>query len=316
MNLAKVSNLENQMDSAKFFATQSLNFKAKELPLLITTYSTLSEIEEKLGHDNESLQYFKKFNTYVTKVIDENKNKTLLELQKKYDFEKQKSEGNQRVIKQQKMAITFFIAFIIALIIASFSGIKLYRSEKSLSEAELKIESLKKMGADYLENAKSVQLEAERKVENVNKINEDYLAEIKSVRNILLEHFNILKKVALIKENIRDEDKKDATKLMNKFNKIVYDQDSLDWEKLYQIINSLHNGLYDKVRKMYPQLNSDEFRICYLSSVDFSDTDLSILFGKEKWSITKIEKMRSIIRKKIGVGSYGNIHDFFVKKLR
>jgi hypothetical protein len=289
MNLAKVYYIENQIDSAKFYATHSLSFKVKDSELLISMYSLLSVIEEKLGHYYESLQYHKEYNNCVKKIVDDNKNKALLELQKKYDFEKLKNDNNDRVIKQQKITITFFIAFIIVLLIAFFFSIKWFKGRKLLLEAEQKIESIKKMGKNYSKDDNSV-------------------------RNILLHYFNILKKVALIEINIKEEDKNNGAKLIRKFNKIVYEQDSLDWRKLYQIINSLHDGLYDKVREMYPQLNDIEFRLCYLSGrKNFSDEEISVIMGVS--TAEKIRKMRSNIRAKIKVPPYQDIHAFFIEKV-
>jgi hypothetical protein len=255
---------------------------------LISTYSLLSKIEEDLGDYKNSLLYLKEYSSYVKKMVDNNENKALLELQKKYDFEKQKSDNDNRMIKQQKITITFFIAFIITFIIASFFCIKFFQSEK-------------------------LRLEAERKIENVKKMAKNHSEKDESVRNILLHQFNILKKVALIETTIREEDRNNGRKLIRKFNKIVYEQDSIDWGKFYEIINNLHDGIYDKVHEMYPQLNDIEFRLCYLSGRNnLSDNEISVIM--KITTTNKVRKMRSDIRKKIEVPAYQNIHNFFAEK--
>jgi tetratricopeptide (TPR) repeat protein len=289
LNLAKTYNLENQIDSAKFYLNHSLNFKTQELNLLLSTYSLLSKIEEKLGHYNESLQYFKKYNTYVAKVADESKDKVLLELQKKYDFETIKNERNSLLIEKQQLTIIS----IIVLFISSFIGFLFYRKsvrkDKFIFEGLQTMESLKEMLRSYSEN------------EN-------------SVRNIFLHHFNILKKVALIEKDITEVDREKGKPMIKKIKKIVYEQDALDWDKLYQIINKIHNGRLDQVREHYPQLSSDEFRICYLSCGDFNDTEIYTILGKP-WTLCKVQKTRSNIRKKIGVAPHGNIYEFFIENL-
>jgi tetratricopeptide (TPR) repeat protein len=289
MNLAKVYQLEKQMDSARYYIRKSLSLEAKEPELSMSTYLLLSEIEEDSWHHKEALDYHKEYVNHVSKLVEKNKSNALLELQGKYNFEKLKNESSKRVIKQQKMTIIFSISFIIASFLTCFFCMKLYRSEKLRLETEQKIESLKKM-------AKS------------------YSGDDQSTRDILLQHFNILKKAALIEASIDQEEKRKGEKLIKKFNWIVYEQDSLDWDKLYQIINRLHAGLYDKVREMYPQLDEMGFRLCYLSGrSNFSDDEISIIM---KISTTnKVRKMRTAIRKKIGVPPYLDLHSFFVEKL-
>jgi DNA-binding CsgD family transcriptional regulator len=247
----------------------------------------LAKIEKKEKHYEKALEDFETHNEYVVKVVGDNKNKALLELQEKYNFEKLKNENSKLTIKQQKILIASFAFLLCFSFITFFFYRKSIRNEKLILEAEQKIESLKNLVQNSL------------KKDN-------------SVHKILVHHFNILKKVALINKNISDDDQKNGDRLIRQFNRIVYEQDALDWDKLYQTINKIQDNLYDRVREKYPTLEEMEFRLCYLSGEDFDDNEIAVIM---KIAPHKIRKIRSNIRKKIGIPPYQNIYTFFHENL-
>jgi tetratricopeptide (TPR) repeat protein len=287
MNLAKVYMYENNLDSAKFYINHSLTLQTQEPALSRSTYWLLSDIEEKEGHLQEALHYFKEYNAYGEKILEENKTKAVLEIQEKYNYEKLKNENNRQTIRQQKTGFVFVFMLFCLSLIAFFFYRRSVRNEKLV-------------------------LEAEQKVENFRKLAEKSLEKDNTVREILVHHLNILKKVALIDKDISEEDRKKGERFIKKINKIVYEQDALDWNKLYQAINKIQNNLYDRVREKYPQLNVAEFRLCFLSVGDFDDHEIAVIM---KTSSHMVRKMRSAIRKKIGVAPYYNIHVFFCENL-
>jgi hypothetical protein len=117
-----------------------------------------------------------------------------------------------------------------------------------------------------------------------------------SFRNTLLEHFDILKKAALLETYIKEDEKKQGAYLIRKFNEIVYGQTDLDWNLLYRTMNDIH-----------------EFRICCLSYEEFSNTEISIVL---KYSINTVQAKKTSIRKKLGIKASGNLHDFLDKIIK
>jgi DNA-binding CsgD family transcriptional regulator len=286
MNIANVYNLENQIDSAKFYIEKSLAIQAKEPDLLISTDLLLSEMEEKEGRYKEALQYFKEYNNNVVKIVDDNKSKTLLELQEKYDFETIENQKKQLIIKNQQL---FIFAMFSILLLSSFTFF-LYRK--------------------YIRKKTKV-FETEQKIETLIQMNNNYLEKEQSTKNILIRHLNIFKKVALINEQISDEDRKKGNLLIKKFNKILYEQETFNWDSFYQSLNEARSGFYDQIREQYPQLDDSEFRICYLYCEHFSGNEIAVIM---KLSVNTIHKKTSILRQKIGVPSHVNIVDFLTKK--
>jgi tetratricopeptide (TPR) repeat protein len=289
MNLAKIYILENKIDSAKIYADYSLNLQAQEPSLLKSTYFLLSEIAKKEDHYKESLHYFREYYTYAMQVIDDNKNTALMELQGKYDFEKLKNKNSQLTIKQQKTVIIDSIVLLCFSFLAFFFYLKSVKNKKIASEAEQKMEVLRGMAHNYSEKDNSF-------------------------RSILLHHFDILSKAVFMDRYISSSgsNREEGERLLKKFNEIVYGQNNLNWDLLYQAMNQIQYGLYDRIREKYPQLDVTEFRICCLSCEKFTGDEIAIIMNLK---LNTVQKKRSIIRKKIGTLAHGNLRAFFLEKL-
>jgi tetratricopeptide (TPR) repeat protein len=289
LNLATVCKLENKLDSAKFYIEQSLSLQTEDPALLQATYLLLSEMEEEGGNPGKALQHYKKYNELIEKIIDDNRNKALLELQRKYDFETLKNTHNKQVIWQLSVIILLLLVFVLSILAAVFYYRKYSRGKKEILEIEEKIESLEKMAQEYPET------------EN-------------TFRHMLYDYFDILKKTMLITKDISEQDKKNEKRLISKFNRIVYGGVNLDddWKKLYETMNELQDGLYDRIRSQYPGLDDLEFRICCLSCENCSNTEIAIITNM---AISTVKKRRSVIRRKIGISYYGSFLDFFSNQL-
>jgi len=227
---------------------------------------------------------YKEYYQYTENVFDSEKNNKLLEIQRTYDFEKVKNTENRLIIKQQKAVITLSLALLAAGIIIFLYYRKSARNKRLLLETEQKIESLQKMA-------------------------DNFSKENRTFRNVLLDQFGILRKTALIEDTSNKKEQISGEKLMKKFNEIVYGQDTLDWNKLYRVMDNLKNGLYSKVRKKYPHLNETEFRICCLScETDFIDKEIMIILGT---TLNMVRRIRSDLRKKIGMRKGEDFLKFF-----
>ncbi|MDR3340441.1 MAG: tetratricopeptide repeat protein [Candidatus Symbiothrix sp.] len=283
INIAKVYIHEIKKDSAKIYLNQALLIHVEDPKLIRSLYYLLFTIEEKEQHHSEALRYHKEYYRLTTEILYTERNNNVLEIQGKYDFEKLKNSKNKEIIKQKNTLNVISLILFVACIITLLYYLKYHRTEKCLSETKQSVINLEKLANDYEKQVK------------------DYSEENQSVRNILLQHFEILKKAALIKNEINEDERKSGQNLIKKFNKIVYGQNDLDWGKLYQTLNTLSNGFYDKAREKYPKLTELEFRVCCLScETDLNDTDISLFIGK---SIDMVRRLRSDLRKKIGITS-------------
>jgi tetratricopeptide (TPR) repeat protein len=286
INIAKVYLAENKTDSAKDYLNQALAMNLHDPMLLMNYHLSLSQVEERDGHFKEALSDYKEFHNYTFKVFSSDKNNKLMELQHQYDFEKLKNEERSVIIKQQSVLLTLSLVLLAACFIGLIFYRRLVRNRNLLIEAEYKIIALQKM-------AKEMTVE--------------HLEEKQSLRSLILQYADILKKSALIEKDIPESKRKDGEYMQNRFNKIIYGQNNMNWDKLYQVMNQYHDGFYEKVREKYPQLKDMEFRVCCLScETGFDNMEISIIIDK---SIDMVKRLRSDIRKKLGMTAYD--HDFY-----
>ena len=288
LNLSKTFYERGMQDSARLYVNKSLSIaQSGDINLLANIYKTLSLIAEKQSNLDLSLSYYKKHAEYLEQIVDKNKNTEILELQKKYKSELLQNENNQLKIEEQRIFLIFAIAIIIFGIISAILYKNSQENKKKALEKEKKI------------------LDAEKKIYQLIEMSNNYNERESSFKNILLHHFNILKKAALLKQHIDRED--EQALLSKKVNEIVYGQKSLDWEMLYHTINELHDNLFDRLKEKYPNLNDMEIHICCLTYTNFSSSEIALILDL---SVNTVQMKRSSLRKKLGIGFMGNINEF------
>ena len=111
----------------------------------------------------------------------------------------------------------------------------------------------------------------------------------------------------------KEDERKKGEPLIRKFNEVVYGQKELDWEVLYQKLNQISNGFFGQFKNQFPQLDESEFRICCLLYVDFNNTEIAIILN---YSTNTVQTKKSLIRKKLNIKTYGNIHHFMKDSIK
>ena len=289
LNIAYSFNDEQNRDSTLYYINKSLELiKDDETsPLRSMIIQLQSRLEENDKNYEKALTFQKEYADYLQKIFKEANNQAVLDIQKKYDFEVIQNENNRLLIEKQSASLIILGLIVLVLGMSIFFYWKNVKNKEALTDAELKISQLNDMADSF------------NKKEN-------------SFKKVLLEHFDILKKVALLEGHMRDDEKKQGQKLLKKVNEIIYKQESLDWNMLNDTMNQLYNGFPEKLQEKYPQLDEAEVRICCLIFAGLNNTEISILM---EWTINTIQMKKSIIRKKIGVEGYGNMTDFLIKNI-
>lgn len=289
-NIGQLANKRQQTDSA----LSSLNKAASLLPdtseyyLRGRIYGELASISERHGDYKAANNYMKQYTSSLKGAFRDNQSQIIYDIQKKYNYEVLKNGQQQLKIQRQYLIIISMAVIFALLVIAFILYVKLRKEQDTRKEAENNIINLEKMAKDF------------DKKEN-------------TFRNRLLDHFNILKKSALLSNMLNEEEKIKGKRLIRKFNEIVYHQDTLDWNIMYQAMNELHDGFLDYMREQYPQLDESEFRTCCLIYSDFTNEEIGVIMDLASSSITK---KRSSIRRKLGIIDYGNIQDFLKNEMK
>ena len=295
LNLAGIFYGMNKQDSALYSIGKSLKFQQEtsNLLLLADIYKTLSDIEAEHSDYYRSLLFHQTYRHYLELVINESNNKQITELEKKYNQERNYSKQYRSTLETLKICLTVSISIIIIGVPVWFFYRKSVRYKKIVLEKEKSIH------------------EAEAGIYRLMKMSQNYTSKDNSFRNILLHHFDILKKSALLEIYVKGDNPQDS-RLIKVFNSIVYGQETLDWNLLYQAMNEVNNGFFDKLKTTYTNLNESEFRICCMTYAKFSCSEIAIIM---RLSANTVQMKRSSIRKKIGAGAQENIPEYLDKQL-
>lgn len=281
--------IQNEYDSAEVYIHRAIQcLQHNDSTVLTGIYEIYSQLEEKRGNYRSALSYYKKHIDHLIDIIDKTKSVALFDIQKKYRFEQLKNDNITLTLQKQKILLYSSLGIIILL-----TGFLFYYRKYTLSKRH--------------------ELEAEQKIYHLLNMAKNYSEKETTFRNTLLEQFEILKKTASLENHIRQDDGNRSKLLLRKFNEIVYGQDTLNWERLYKVMNDLHDGFFDRLRERFPHLDEDEFRICCLTYTQFSSSEIAIIMGL---SVNTIQMKRSSIRKKLQIPSKGNIPHFLDGALR
>ncbi|NDV97613.1 tetratricopeptide repeat protein, partial [Dysgonomonas sp. 521] len=217
LNLSKTFIKKGILDSAAFYIDKSLTFARSKgnLVTLTSIYRGLSDIEEGRRDYKQALSYYKEYAKNLHTIVNENKNPEILELQKKYKYEQFLNENNRLKIKQQQSQLIFSSLFFVICIIALFFYKRSVQHKKDALEKENEI------------------LEAENKILQLIEMSKSFDEKENNMRSMLLHHFDILRKAATLEKYVKGDNKQDH-RLIKVFNEIVYGQDSLNWDLLYQ----------------------------------------------------------------------------------
>ena len=290
VSLLDLYTANHQIDSANVYMNHLVQKKdsVEDIYVRAKLYRILSEKAELQEKDSGVLEYHKMYAESLLQVIETNLDKSLLELQKKYDYEKVRSHNIRLKLEKTNIFIGFVSVSLLIGVVILFLIRKYRQRKKRILELEEKISQLKRMSEKYDENEKTFM-------------------------SYLLKHFNVLKKVSGLEIYMNKEKSHKDEFWIKKFNEIVYGQNTLNWDILYDIMNKLHNGFFIKLKELYPQMKEVEFRIICLTYSGFSTEEIAIILNL---SINTINTKRSAIRKSLCIAPFANLCDFLDERLK
>lgn len=251
--------------------------------LQIGVYSFLSESAKDLGQFQEAFIYQDKRISTLVDIMEVQRQQTILEVQKKFDFEHLKNKYNRMLIaKQQKLIFILFFLLGVSVI-----AIVLFRSVLAQKNKLLKMQENLQILRETARHLQALQSGQEQ--------NEERL------RETLLWKFNVLQKVSLLKLEGNNE-RADERKLIKKFEEVVYGKNNeSQWQSLLQSIEDMNPGVSEIIRTSYPELTENEFRICLLSYAGLRAKETALILNL---STNTVNMLRSNIRKKMQLQAY------------
>lgn len=287
LNFASNYLLQGKNDSAIMYLQNAVNYLPNEPDnyTAANIYDIWTTMEERRGNYKEALDKYKLYNDHIIEIVSDNKSGAVLDIEAKYNFQLIENQNKQLLIDKQRILL---LSLTLLLVLALLILLVLRRSvlkERKLKDAERKIYRMQEMARSFNEK------------EN-------------SYRNVLIRHFDILKKAALLEGYLKEDEKRTGKNLLRKFNDVVYGQKELDWNIIYDALNTTSNGFLAQLKNRFPQLDDSEFRVCCLLFVDFSNTEIAIILN---YSVSTVQAKKSSIRKKLAIKQFGNIREFLIQ---
>lgn len=266
-------------DSARFFY-HKVEEKLPFLPddeIKLNIYESLAEMANARGDFKKQAEIKARELNLLMAMVEKRNNNSLLDVQRKYNFELLKNRQQQETTRYQQE--------IIALLVAVIAGGGIFfwytlRQRKKMLEVKDYIAALQKMAYE-LDHSHQSKMEIKER----------------SLRELVLWRFDVVRKLALLlNENM---EKLNGAHLLSEFRKIVYSKNEPDvWTNIAESIEMMEPGLFSRLGRLSPKLTETEQRIALLTYAGMNLKEISVIMGITQRSV---QSNRTLLRKKIGV---------------
>ncbi|MCM1519130.1 MAG: LuxR C-terminal-related transcriptional regulator [Pseudoflavonifractor sp.] len=193
---------------------------------------------------------------------------------------------------EHKTVVILIIALVAVMILAGALWIIRHRRQRE-RENEERVEALQKMVDELKATPAPVQTETHTPT---------------ALRRAMLQQLGIIKMVA---ETPTEQNRE----MLRKISSIEGDTDGglVNWDNLFEVINNLYSGFYDKLHSKYGKvLSGKEEQIIVLMVAGFSTKEIGVITGQ---TTSTIYVRKSSIRKKLGVPEKEDIVAFLREAL-
>lgn len=179
----------------------------------------------------------------------------------------------QLLINRQTTLFWVAISGLLLIIFILLLLVYLYNKRRQLADAEDRIETLSRL---------------------VNETSDDEKEGGGFFKKMLLQQLGIIR---IIAQSPTESNQKLMRQMAGITNKDISVDTLLDWNSLYQIIDSIYSGFYSTLKNTYGSLlNEKEIQLCCLLCAGFSSKEISVVTQQ---SIPTIYQRKTSIRKKL-----------------
>lgn len=271
--LSNYYNKQGATDEAKATANRAIELGKEigSLEILQNGYLCLSEVEEALGKNKESLAAYKNFKNFSDSIKDQQASGEITRLQLQYDFEKadqlREEESRQSRARYVITIITLSVGLVVAILLTI-----LIRTRAR--QTELKRKNL----------AQDVEIKNKELTTNVM-----YLIRKNELINSVAER--LLK----LQSTIPAESHKIIHDIIIDLQK---EADSDSWKEFELRFHQVHSEFYKNLRKQYPALSPADEKLCAFLRLNMSSKEIAAITQQ---SIKSVEVARARLRKKLNL---------------
>ena len=282
LNLAKVYLALDERDSLEYYKTQMLNaIETVECKpeTMAAVYGFLIKDALAVGDYEGAYQFEKQHEQVALDLLSDQTQSSVLEIQKKYDFEAQANQHNRQMLSRQRVIILLTIVLIAALVAVTILILNALKKKRIEAEISANLLELKKRNAQqqHERSEMKVQLEELQK-QTDSKLKDEYLQKCHIIR-----HFEVLS---------HDRNNPMAFKDLEK--SLFEGEDH--WAGFEAAFEGVHPGFIASVRQSYPDLTDMEFRYCLLSHFKLSRQEYADVLG---CSVYNVDKVRASLNNKM-----------------
>ena len=276
LNIGKVFVSEGNMDSADFyferldFLLPSVNVN-KETKLSV--YGVLANYAERRGRISEALKYKDIRENLLSEISNKRQEQTVFRIQQQYDFETMQNEMSQKIIHRQRVITLLSMLSAIALMVLTYSKIRLARVRKREAEANANL-------FHFMQQNKSL-------VESNMAHEKEILDTTQQLSNLLYARLKTMQQLDYCLKT-----PKDKIALKDLENEVFGSGDH--WEAIKEALTTLYPGLWESLKLKYPEMDEMELRVSMLSRLKLSRLAESTLLGI---STSVLDKLRTKVRK-------------------
>ena len=284
MNLAKVYLALKERDSLEYYKTQMLNaMETVECrpETMAAVYAFLIKDALSNGDYATAFDLEKKHEQVALDILSDQTQSSVLEIQKKYDFEAQANQHNRQMLSRQRLIILLTVILIIALAIMVnliFNALKKKRIE---AEINANLLELKKRN----EQQQLKQNDLQSQIEDLQKQSDDRLKDEYLQKCHIIRCFEVYSHDRNNTMNFKDLEKA-----------LFKGEDH--WTGFEQAFEGVHPGFIASIKQQYPNLTESEFRYCLLSHFKLSRQEYADALG---CSVYNIDKIRASLNHKLSV---------------
>ena len=282
LNLAKVYLALDERDSLNYYKTQMLN-AIEEVECrpetMAAVYGFLIKEALSVGDYEAAYQFEKQHEQVALDLLSDQSQSSVLEIQKKYDFEAQANQHNRQMLSRQRIIILLTVILIAALIAVTLLILNALKKKRIEAEISANLLELKKRNAEQQQERSEMKEQLEELQKQTDgKLKDEYLQKCHIIRC-----FEVL-----------SHDRSNAMAFKDLEKSLFEGEDH--WASFEIAFEGVHPGFIASIRERYPDLTELEFRYCLLSNFKLSRQEYADVLG---CSVYNVDKVRASLNNKM-----------------
>ena len=278
LNLAYIFSKMNENDSCSYYENLLKNEidSIEDQAMKTSIYYFLAKRAMDENDYESAYHYYKNFAEMDIEMLEERLQQNVLEIQKKYDYEKVQNEYNVKLLRKHRLLMSsLFVTLIPGMLLYIQTKINL---RKRKEELKMKDEILK----------------FENEVLRLNEIKDDYK------RNLEWKY------MLVYSMTLMDRNKSNSESHYKMIKGRIYHNTETAFDAILKILNEEHPGLAEQIKEKYPILSDTEYKVCLMALTPFTSQETADILGK---SINTVNKARTNIRKKLEIEENESIEE-------